>query len=142
MFAISPLSDRVRKYYEPHIAARLACVCVCVCMCICNLRSASDAVNNKERGIRESNTVFCVTAARASISSETFPRRRTKIINTQIKKKMNENRLKEDAAARTTHTQAYAHALHMHKTHKNVHHPTRIYAHAQASTDYMHTPRG
>ncbi len=29
---ISPQSNGASKYYEPHIAARLACACVCVCV--------------------------------------------------------------------------------------------------------------
>ncbi len=31
-----PMIDKslVRKYYDPHIAARLACICMCVCVCV------------------------------------------------------------------------------------------------------------
>ncbi len=31
---MSPLSDGVRKYYEPHKAARLVCEYVCVSVCV------------------------------------------------------------------------------------------------------------
>ncbi len=39
MFAISPLSDGVRKYYEPHIAARLVCEYECVLFLLLSHRS-------------------------------------------------------------------------------------------------------